>query len=118
MMPALVAAVAGIRHVLGRARRPLAAPATPWTTFARGRVLDGRRDALGAFRCNLVAAQGGLPVAAVFVWLAYRVGGGVHADPIATHAWARQATGLGWPEGVLEPGDAVGGHQQEPGGRP
>ena len=48
MIAALVAAVAGIRHILGRARRPVAAPAVPWAAFARGRVLDGHRDALGA----------------------------------------------------------------------
>ena len=118
MMPAISAAVAGIRHVLGRARRPQAAPADPWAAFLRGRALDGRRDALGAFRCNLVAAQGGLPVAGVMAWLAYRVGGGVPADPVAAHAWARQATALGWPEGVLAPGDGVGGHPHESGGRP
>ena len=54
----------------------------------------------------------------VMVWVAYRVGDGVLIYPVAADAWALRATALGWPEGVLEIGDDVNSHQQEPGGRP
>ncbi len=113
MISAMVFLRAWVSRHLPRARRPQEARRDPWEVFLRGRGLDARRDALGAFRCYLVAAQGGLPVAATLTWLAYRVGGGVPdgvpADPIAAPAWARQATALGWPEGVLEGGQAPGG---------
>ena len=114
---ALIAALTEIRHILGRARRSQSAPVNPWGVFLRGRTLDGRRDTLGAFRCNLHAAHNGLPVAAVMAWVAYRVGDGVLIDPVAADAWALRATALGWPEGVLEIGDDVNSHQQKPGGR-
>ena len=103
MIPALAALVATISGRFPRAWRPLKPPADPWAAFLRGRALDGRKDALAAFQCYLVAARAGLPVAAVMTWLAYRVGGGVLADPIAARAWARRATALGWPE-ILAPG--------------
>lgn len=94
MISAVTFLVAWVSRHLHRARRPQEARRDPRATF-------GRRDGQDAYR----------PYLAVLVWLAYRLGHGVHADPIAAHAWARQATALGWPEGVLEPvgGDDLSG---------
>lgn len=109
MISAVAFLLAWVSRHLPMARRPQETRRDPWEVFHRGRGLDARRDTQGAFRCYLHAAQGGLPVAATLVWMAYRVGGGVPADPIAARAWARQATALGWPEGVLENGQEPGG---------
>lgn len=104
MISAVTFLVVWIRAHLRKSRKPQKAPwDSSWAAFQHGRRCDERRDTQGAFRAYLVAAQGGLPVAAVMAWMAYRVGHGAHADPIACHAWARQAMALGWPEGVLEP---------------
>ena len=73
----------------------------PWAIFHRGRALDARRDAKGAFHCHLEAAKAGLPVASVLTWMAYRLGHGVTADPVAATAWAQRAKSSGWPD-VLE----------------
>lgn len=118
MISAMVFLLAWVSCHFPRARRHKVNPRDPWEVFHQGRGLDARRDTLGAFHCYLHAAQGGLPVAASLVWMTYRVGGGVPADPIAARAWARQATAMGWPEGVLERVDIVGGHRQEPAGWP
>ena len=99
-----------VSHHLPWARRPQEARRDPWEVFRQGRGREARRDPLGAFRCYLLAGQAGLPVAAAFTWMSYRLGGGVPADPIAAAAWAERATALGWPEGILETGG------QEPGG--
>jgi TPR repeat protein len=73
-----------------------------------------RRNAFAAFRCYLAAVQAadGLPSAATMAWFAYRIGDGVHIDPIAARAWARRATELGWPDVFLAAGEG-GGHWQE-----
>lgn len=88
-----------------------------WSLFLEGRHLDaqglGRRDPTGAFACHLRAAQLGLPVATVLVFLAYRVGDGVLADEVAATAWSQRATELGWPNVFLVTGDGLGGHGQE-----
>lgn len=103
MISAMAFLLAWVSRHLPRARRPQEAHRDPWEVFHRGRALDARKEALGAFRCHLEAAQDGLPVAATLTWLAYRVGGGVPADPVAASAWADQARRAGWPD-VLEPG--------------
>ena len=113
MISAVVFLVAWVSRHLRRARRPQEALRDPESNFRLGRALDGRRDALGGFRCYLAAAQGGLPVAAACIWLAYRVGHGVHPDPLAAQAWGQRATELGWPDVLLAAGDGVGGHGQE-----
>jgi len=114
LISAVTFLVAWIRARIPRARRPLEAPRdSSWAAFQYGRRCDERRDTQGAFRAYLVAAQGGLPVAAAMVWVSYRVGDGVLADPIAAHAWARRATALGWPDVLIGTVGGLGGHGTE-----
>lgn len=84
-----------------------------WSTFLAGRAAERSGDPQQASKLYLEAARAGLPVAAACTWLAYRVGHGVHPDPLAAQAWGQRATELGWPDVLLVAGDGVGGHGQD-----
>lgn len=103
MIPVLSSLLAWVGDRLPGAERNLQVHRDPWVTFLQGRTLDHRGDTRGAFCCHLQAAQAGLPVATVMIWLTYRIGHGVPADPVAASAWADRARSADWPD-VLEPG--------------
>jgi TPR repeat protein len=118
MISSVTAILANLIKSLSQPRHSCRDVHGPWDAFLEGRTAEGRGDTQEAIRLYLDAARDGLPVGATFVWLAYYLGDGVLADPIAAHAWARRATALGWPEGVLEPGVGEDGHGNGPASPP
>ena len=110
MISSVAATLAKLIKLLYQPRHSRRAVHGPWDAFLEGRAAEGRGDPQGAAKLYLEAGMAGLPVAGVSMWLSYRVGVGVIADPVAAHAWAQRATALGWPEGVLEPVVSEDGH--------
>jgi TPR repeat protein len=113
MISSLTATLAKLIKLLSQPRHSCRDVHGPWDAFLEGRAAEGRGDTQGAIRLYLDAARAGLPVAAACTWLAYRVGHGVHPDPLAAQAWGQRATELGWPDVLLVAGDGVGGHGQD-----
>ena len=89
--------ISWVRHRLDRHSRPQEAEGDPWATFLQGRALDGHRDAPGAFRCYMVAAQAGHVTAGTLTGLCYKTGHGALADPVAGRAWLEKSATLGEP---------------------
>jgi len=93
--------IAWIRHRLHRPSSPQEAGGDPWVAFLRGRALDDRRDAAGAFHCYLAASRGGHATAGTLAGLCYRTGHGATTDPVAALAWWREAAALGEPGAMV-----------------
>ena len=85
-----------IRHRLRRPSSPQEAGGDPWVAFLRGRALDDRRDAAGAFRCYLVASQGGHATAGVLVGLS-----SLSPDADQSHKASREGFAHLWPTRVI-----------------
>lgn len=98
MIKTLCAVASWAKQALHRQPRQTGNRDDPWILFHRGRAWEARGEVHRAFHCHLQAGLAGLPAAATLLWLSYRTGRGVSADPIASNAWARRATEAGWPD--------------------
>jgi len=72
-----------------------------WSTFLEGRAAERSGDPQQASKLYLEAAEAGLPVAEVYMWLRYRAGEGGLVDPVASTAWGLRAIAHGWPRVLL-----------------